>query len=164
MFLKIKFTVFVLILFPFYLSAQVSKGSKSLGLDLIFFGYTQQYENGPLQFQLSNNVSFDYFPLDNLSVGVISSIDAVNKSIDWRIGPYGRYFLWQGIYLQPTYLYGLTTGDHWAGGDIGYSKLWKSRFAVEPGITYFKVFARKVDFDRWGIKLGFKYYFIKSKA
>lgn len=156
---------YLFILFLFFILTFTLKGqerafrSKSLGVDLSFFGYSQKYSDDKLQYQLAVDLMFDYFISKPLSIGAETAIDAVNRSIDWRLGPYIRYFVWEGAYIQPTYLYGVLDKSHWIGADAGYALFWNTKFSIEPGITFFKVYTRKVDFVRWGMKLGAKYYF-----
>ncbi len=156
-------TFIILILGTFSLNTlhaqHVSSGSIMLGGSLGFESTSVQNSDDNLN-RLTISPNVGYFPLDNLglglNLGIISSTQGEFKTTQTFIGPFARYYVFEGLFPQVQYLWEKIDFDGidetLSGFDftIGYTAFLNSSIALEPTIFY----RTSDEYDSFGLKIG----------
>ncbi|MCF8237683.1 MAG: hypothetical protein K9I85_05975 [Saprospiraceae bacterium] len=91
-------------------------GTMMLGGDISFTSTSyDDVDDAVTQFSFAP--SFGYFVIDNLGIGLMLNVTTVKDSYSiFGVGPYVRYYVWQGLFPQVNLLYSSFKPD---GGDSG---------------------------------------------
>lgn len=143
---------------------QVGQGSIMLGGTFNFESrsWDDDFLGDATLFEFSPNVGF--FPVDNLGIGLsmayirfkFDDFDDTDKAI--RLGPYARYYVFQGLFPQVQYIWekyedGFSSESETESGfilSLGYSFFLNSSIAIEPSIYYHTMDS----FNSYGMKIG----------
>ncbi len=147
----------------------VSTGSTMLGGSLGFESADVDDSDENLNV-LSIAPNLGYFPVDNLGLGLNLAFISYTQG-DWKdtytsIGPFARYYLFDGLFPQVQYVwekYDFNGDDETISGfdfSVGYTLFLNSSIALEPTIFY-----RTTDeSDSFGLRIGIQAFLGREVA
>lgn len=158
-----KITTFVfLLLLTLSASAQFEKGKVMINTSLT--GLDLSYSNGD-KGHFGIEGAGGYFIADNLALTANIGMDLTDNLNKYTFGIGGRYYFDNGIYLggqvrTSTYKPKNASEDNDFSlyGEAGYAFFLSHTITIEPGI-YLNQSLSKNDYTRFGLKVGFSFYF-----